>query len=155
MQTDEAIHCHRIALDELCAKSPSTSMVGKYLRNVSHGFIQQLASERRGESALTVFDDIHASIAKYSSPYPLAPLSTLPSPTTSAPLHHPSPVTSLIVEVRESLPMMYTSAIRYTVGSVRSLQQAKRIMDHQRQHGITPMWSCTRYVSFTIFRAGL
>ena len=150
IQTEEAIICHRRALDELCATSPSSNKVEKFLRNVSHGFIQQLASENKGESALQVFDDLHISLAKYSSLSPRAPLS-IPSSSSSTSSSAASEVESSLtvkVKVGASLPMMYTSAIRYTVGTVRSLQQAQRIMEHQRLHGVNPMWSCTRYVLF-------
>ena len=149
IQTEEAISCHRRALDELCATLPSSSKVEKFLRNVSHGFIQQLASENKGESALEVFDDVHISLAKYSSLSLLAPPSTLSSSSSSSSSSTALEVLpSLTAKVGASLPMMYTSAIRYTVGTVRSLQQAQRIMDHQRVHGVTPMWSCTRYAPF-------
>ena len=204
MQVDEAVKYHRKALDALspslfsshssssCASfySSSSSSVPssskglekyakrleKYVRTVSHGFIQQLAAENHGESAIGVFDDIHAALARYTAPS----LSAIPSSATplsqsneasspaespsslrrkgcSPPAHSPAhpkvpaiTAATHIKEVQESLPMMYTSAIRYTVGSTagssRSLEQAQRIMDHQALHGVTPMWSCARCV---------
>lgn len=59
--------------------------------------------------------------------------------------------TAAYSRLNASLPMMYTSAIRYTVGSKGSLDQAQKLMDHQRAHDVTPMWSCTRYAKAAAF----
>ena len=189
MQTDLAIIYHSKALDDLHSTSPSSLKVEKYVRTVSHGFIQQLASENKGDSAIAVFDDIHRYLNKHStltssptssqisgqiinsttsttSSTSTVTLSPTTASATSA-IHttaskiipntqintnaHTQTATSQqthtstnIEKIKDSLPMMYTSAIRYTVGSLRSLQQAQRIMDHQSRHGIVPMWSCAR-----------
>ena len=70
---------HQKSLDSLYARpssvpvssadswSSSSSRMKKFLNTVTHGFVQHLASEHRGEDVIGVLDGVHASIEHFSS----------------------------------------------------------------------------------------
>lgn len=70
----EAIKFHQRTLDRLSSPDlqstkPSSSSgnatkMEKFLRAVTHGFVQQLASEHKGDSVIEVFEGVHGSIQR-------------------------------------------------------------------------------------------
>ena len=78
-QEGEAVKYHQKSLDLLYAPtssaivisteswSSSSSRVKKFLNTVTHGFVQHLASDHRGEDVIGVLDGVHASIERLSS----------------------------------------------------------------------------------------
>ena len=74
MEEGEAIKFHQKTLDRLCSPDAQSAKVSsssgnatkmeKYLRAVTHGFVQQLASEHKGDSVIEVFDGVHAAIQR-------------------------------------------------------------------------------------------
>lgn len=74
MEVGEAIKYHQITLDRLQSPYPQSSKASsssgnatkmeKFLRSVTHGFVQQLASEHKGDRVIEVFDGVHAAIQR-------------------------------------------------------------------------------------------
>jgi hypothetical protein len=74
MEEAEAIKFHQSTLDRLCSPDTQSAKVSsssgnatkmeKFLRAVTHGFVQQLASEHKGDSVIEVFDGVHAAIQR-------------------------------------------------------------------------------------------
>ena len=78
-QEGEALKFHQRSLDLLYAPtsfgpvssaeswSSSSSRIKKFLNTVTHGFVQHLASDHRGDDVIGVLDGVHASIERFNS----------------------------------------------------------------------------------------
>ena len=78
-QEGEAVKFHQRSLDLLYAPtsfgpvssaeswSSSSGRIKKFLNTVTHGFVQHLASDHRGDDVIGVLDGVHASIERFSS----------------------------------------------------------------------------------------
>lgn len=79
-QEGEAVKFHQRSLDLLYDptsfgpassaeswSSSSSSRIKKFLNTVTHGFVQHLASDHRGDDVIGVLDGVHASIERFAS----------------------------------------------------------------------------------------